>query len=178
MAAEETTENRQRESRITQRGWEKSRPLDFLPRQVAVDGVCPFFAVFPVGLAEVPDVNICLSIEGRAFVGGADPGAVCVNRSKMNIDLGHHDAVNDRDVLYVAFLQIKDGSDPDALMLAVRHGKDRAGLVLRGLRLEELRLPIRSAPDAFRLRSKQRRRDFVRSADGELEGVAHVRQWL
>ncbi len=90
------------------------------------------------------------------------------------VDGGHLNARNDVNVLEVTRVEIEECIDPYGGAVLVRNGEGRTLPVVRGLRVDEVRIPVATSPGALAFGAKERGSTRVSLRDGEVETVDDV----
>src|ERR1700733_5681151 len=137
--------------------------------QVVGDGFFPFRALSGVCLRHFSDVSVHGRVEGGAFVHDPYAGGCRVDGGQLDVDAGGQLAVDDVGVGRVAGLGVEGGVDPGGVVMAVTDAKDGSLDILRGLGVEELRVPVRTGPGALAFGSEEREGYGLGGVDGEGE---------
>ena len=122
-----------------------------------------------VGGGEGGDVVVAFGGQGGAGVDDVDAGAGRVGRSEAHVDGGDHDVGDEVGVLEVTRFEIEERVDPDGGDGAVLDGEDGALFVVRGLRIEELRIPMLAGPGAFAFWAEEWRGFGVGQVNDDIE---------
>ena len=133
----------------------------------------PFGAVVAMVFGHLGDVSIGGGIECGVDVRYLDVGSLR-RWSQVHVDGHDHSRRNDSDVLHVAFGEIEDSVHPGHVVGAVRDGEDGVLLIVRGLREDEVRIPVSACPAALAFGAEERRGLRGRHAEVELKCAAHL----
>ena len=132
-------------------------------------------AVLSVAVKAV-DVVVAFGSEGGAGIDDVDARAVGVGGGEADVDGGDHDVGDEVGVLEVARFEVEERVDPDGGDGAVVDGEDSALFVMRGLGVEELRVPVLARPETFAFGSEERRGFGVGQVDDDVECCLRVKQ--
>src|SRR5271156_665346 len=152
-----------------------SASYNLLLRQVVVNRRAPLFSAVAVRGAHFPHTLVGFGIQGSPLIRDIHIRILWVGLRKANVDEHNHCLRNEVNVLEMAGVRIKRSVDPIRMMMTMTDGEHRALRILRGLGIEEVRIPVPAGPTSFALRAKQRRHNFVGSVNRELERIAHMR---
>jgi hypothetical protein len=143
--------------------------------QVVVNRGAPLFSAVAVRGSHFPHALVGFGIQSSSLVRDIHIRILWVGLREANVNEHNHRLRNEVNVLEMSGVGIKGSVDPIRMMMTMADGEHRALGILRGLGIEESRIPVPVRPTPFALRPKQWRHNFVGSVNRELELVAHMR---